>query len=197
MTSAIGRLTNPCKIEDVAYLLSPSYSGSSPKVGWAKPRLSPPQSSKSTSSKQQHTPIANQHACFDFTCIRDVPCMSSRHVLLRTAIGATDGSDGWSLKKTWDRVLRAACQELEDAVWIPLTTDLVLVGRLVTIVGRSLIYPGGFICVEKADTKSRRFASLVLLSTIVTYLYSHVRKIHRSRCSLECRQCSDMARSAW
>ena len=105
--------TNPCKIEDVAYLLSPSYSGSSSKVGWAKPRLSPPQSSKSTSSKQKHTPIAHQHACFDFTCIRDVPCMSSRHVLLRTAIGATDGSDGWSLKKTWDRVLRSACQELE------------------------------------------------------------------------------------
>jgi hypothetical protein len=31
-------------------------------------------------SKQKHTPIAHQHACFDFTLMREIPYMSSRHV---------------------------------------------------------------------------------------------------------------------
>jgi len=36
-----------------------------------------------------------------------------------------------------------------DAAWIPQTTDLVLVGRLVTMADRSFIYPGASIGVER------------------------------------------------
>jgi hypothetical protein len=35
---------------------------------------------KTTFSKQNHPPIAHQHACFDFTCIRESPNVSSHQV---------------------------------------------------------------------------------------------------------------------
>lgn len=119
---------NPCKIEDVAYLLplvscrlSPSYSGSSfRKSGLGKTPLVATSIFKLNFSKQKHTPIAHQHACIDFTSTRDISCMSSRHVRCDLPLVRPGSLRGWSMKKRG----RACCGPLVN---VPFGRDRLLI----------------------------------------------------------------------